>query len=59
MGRVESMKDVIKPEIREAYRIFKLEKKYNTKQNYKKAFKNANTRKTYNRYKSLITGGYH
>ena len=37
----------IKPETWEAYRIFKLEQKYDTKQNYKKAFKKANTRKVY------------
>ena len=47
----------ITPAIREAYRIFKKELKYDTKQNYKKSFKKANTRKIYNTYKSVINGG--
>ncbi len=37
----------IRPEILEAYRIFKREERHNTKQDYKKAFKRANTRKVY------------
>lgn len=40
----------ISPRIKEAYRIFKLEQKYDTKQNYKKAFKKANTRKVCKKY---------
>ncbi len=39
----------VTPELREAFRIFQLENKYDTKQNYKKAFKKANTRKVYRR----------
>lgn len=39
----------ITPRIKDAYRIFKLELKHDTKQDYKKAFKKANTRKVYRR----------
>ncbi len=44
--RKRDIESGIKPETREAYRIFELDRKYNTKQNYKKAFKKANIRKT-------------
>ncbi len=44
--RKQDVESGIKPETREAYRIFKLEQKHNTKQNHMKAFKKANTRKT-------------
>ena len=47
----------ITPEIREAYRIYKWKLRHESKQNYKKSFKKANTRKIYNTYKSFINGG--
>ncbi len=51
--RKRDIESGIKPEISEVYRIFQLEQKHNTKQNYKKAFKKANTRKTIKKYSGI------